>query len=526
MRKYLFVLISVFSLLPGIVCQAAVFTGPGTAWFNNANWDPATPGSNQDAEMSVDGTMCTIVTGNNITCRGLYVGLDGGVNDLIMQDGTVNCTWLNIGRGSDPNNSKGEGTFTMTGGTIETTNLKIPEQFNSDGEYMTRGIAQVHGGVINISTGSFHVGDRIHGLFPEGYGTLEMKPGAEITIASDMITDDIEEDIYNGYITATTDTPGASAMIIVDVDEVAETTTLRAEDTTSKQASNPVPGSWVTEEYTISSQTTNLNWTTTTAAGLLGEFLYFSDDLSLVVNKDSSVKTSSPAHPYPAGSLELGKTYYWQIESNVFLVLHSGQIWSLRVPNSIRVDNFDDFTVTWTDSGSATSAVQDNAGLKYSPYGNNLAIAVPAGQIGNVSSLPAGNDWTVKNVGGLYIDVYGNNLNDPGVELTVTLNDTASVVFTESLDTIYDESINQIFTWKIPVEDFGIDMSSITKIAFSVDNTSGAGDAVVHIANIRLVAKECVAPPAADVSGDCVVGLNDLGLVVNDWLTDGLGLPE
>jgi hypothetical protein len=532
MRKYLVIFIFVFSLLPGVICTANIFTGPGTDWFNNANWDPATPGAIQDAEMSVDGTSCIVVAPDNITCRGLYVGAIGGINQMFMEGGDITCTWLNVGRGADPNNSKGEGTFVMTGGTINTTNFKIPEQFNSNGNYMTRGIAQVHGGTIDVSTANFGVGDRIHGLFAEGFGTLELKPGAQIIIASNTITDPIEDDLYSGYITAVPTDPNAvqvSAAVIVDVDDVAETTTLSALDTTDNQAYDPVPGSWATEEYTVSSQTTELDWSTATGGTVFDEFLFFSEDKSLVVNKSLSVRSSdlvNAPRPHSVGSLELGETYYWQIETNVNFTKYDGQIWSLRIPRHIRVDNFDGYTGVWTDSGSATSAVEDNAGLLLSPAGNNLKITVGAGQTGSVSSAPLGNDWTVKAVKGLYVDVYGNDLNDPGVTLTATLNGTASVVFSESLDTVFDESLNQIFTWKIPVEDFGIDMSNITQIAFSVDNSSGAGDAVVHVANIRLVPLDCVNQPASDVNGDCVADLSDLGAIATDWLTDGLGLPD
>jgi hypothetical protein len=158
-----------------------------------------------------------------------------------------------------------------------------------------------------------------------------------------------------------------------------------------------------------------------------------------------------------------------------------------------------------------------------------LKITVGTGQSGSVYSTPAGSDWTVKNVKGLYVDVYGNESNDSNVTLTLTLNDTADVTYTGSLqdEFVYDEEAaeNIRVTWKIPVEDFGISMDNITKIALVVDNTLGAVDAVVHVADIRLVAEECLNPPEADVSGDCIVDLDDVKMVAIDWMTNGLGLP-
>ena len=38
----------------------------------------------------------------------------------------------------------------------------------------------------------------------------------------------------------------------------------------------------------------------------------------------------------------------------------------------------------------------------------------------------------------------------------------------------------------------------------------------------------CVAPPALDVNGDCVVGMDELSALAGDWLTDGFSsdFPE
>ena len=554
MKKYWVMLILVFSLLPGALCIASTYTDLSPAnhlWENSGNWESNNkPALNDDAEMTEDGTICEVVASDDIECRGVFIGCYGADNRMYMTGGELTCQWLNVGRGSDPNGTKGKGTFIMTGGTINALGeFKIPNQFGSAGNSFTIADANMVGGTINISTENFVIGDRIHGADGGGYGELDMKadrpgkPPVEIRIDDGRVIDPddpdgpglpglaetgILEGLFNGYITATTYTDNASAMVVVDANEAR--TILRVEETTAQQAYDPMPGSWFTDEYTISSQTTNLDWTS--VPGLLYEFLYFSDDESLVASKDSSVETNvtSASRPYSVGSLEAGKTYYWQIVTQIIMSKYDGQIWRLRVPNSVQVDDFDDsidgYSVTWTDGGSAVSSKEDNAGLRYSPYGKNLMIAVGTGLSGSVYSTPAGSDWTVKNVKGLYVDVYGNELNDPNVTLTLTLNDTADVTYTGSLQDVYDTVTEARFTWKIPVEDFGISMDNITKIAFTVDNTLGAVDAVVHVADIRLVAEECLNQPEADISGDCIVDLDDVKMVAIDWLTSGLGLPE
>ncbi|MBI9017070.1 MAG: hypothetical protein JEZ07_07415 [Phycisphaerae bacterium] len=535
MNKSLIVIILSLGLLSGSLCQGNIFTDNGNdhLWRTSFNWDPGLPGANADADMSVEGTICEVNSAYDITCRGVYVGAYGATNEMFISGGNHNFTWLNVGRGNIANSN---GTFTMTGGTIETGDFIVPRQFDSGGEYMVVGKALLHGGTITVLQ-NFGVEDRIHGKDGGGNGTIEMKPGAKIRVADTVPAGAeygnahlaIVEDLLAGYIVSTDPNEGEtfSNMIALSTETVDEQdyTVIQAVGTTSKQAYNPGPGSWAIEGYTLSSQTTEIKWDS--VSNPYKEYLYFSEDRSKVANKDISVRTdvTRAVKPYSMGTLESGKTYYWQVQSQIMLTKHDGQIWCLRIPEAVKVDDFDTYTGSWNAEGSAASAIEDNAGLKFSPYGKNLKVTVGPGQTGAVSSVPLGADWTVLDSMGLYVDVYGNELNDASATLTVTLNDTASVTYAGSLQDVHTEA-NEVAVWKIPVEDFGISMDNITKIAFSVDNAAGAGDAVVHVDNIRLVAKECVERPEADVSGDCIVDLTDLEMIAQGWLTDGLGVLE
>jgi|GEM_PF-4092992 len=534
MSKYLKIYVVVFGLMASAICEANRYSDAGVDhdWFTQPNWADSEGSPNndtQDAIFEFDGTICEVSGSSDITCRGIFVGAYGAANTLTISGGNHTCTWLNVGRGADPNSN---GTFTMTAGTIETDQFVIPEQFDSAGDYMVVGTANIYGGTINVTTANFGIGQREYGVYKGGFGTLEMKPGAQIRVSDPgaVAYDDTIDALFKGAITAATETAGATAMITVTTEEVSEEliTVIQAVDTTVNQANNPSPGSWHTQTYTIGSQETQLDWTT--ASGTVTfEYLFFGEDITLVTDKDGSVNlgnVKAAPRPYSVGSLDLGKTYYWQVVKQEFFTPYDGQVWRLHIPNKVLVDDFDTFTTAWSNSGSATSSVEDNVGLKYSPYGNNLKIEVGAGLSGAVSSVPAGSDWSVKGVKGFYVDVYGNALNDASAGLTVTLNNTATVVYPGSLQDPYDTVNNTINTWKIHVDDFGIGMNNITKIEFSVDNSGGASDAVVHVADIRLVAEVCTAPPEADVTGDCVVDNDDLKAISADWLTDGLGVPE
>ena len=329
--------------------------------------------------------------------------------------------------------------------------------------------------------------------------------------------------LYNGYITASTDTSGASALLVLDGNNVQ--TTLTEVDTNSAQAHSPVPNSWATVVYKVapSTQTTSLGWTSGT--NKFRENLYFSKDPNRVATRDPNVETASVTSPKSVGSLDLGSTYYWQIETkNTTLHLIPGQVWSFQIADYLLVDNFDDYTGVWTSSGGASSSVVSNAGLKYSPYGNSLQITVEAGQTGSVSCTPAGSDWTAKNVGALYIDVYGDSNNDANSQLRVKLNGTAAVTYPGSLQA--DSAGGNRVTWKIPLQNFGISMSNITTLAFEVTNPSGVNSCIVNVDEIKLVPLGCVNKPDADFDNDCRVYLDDLEIMANNWLQSGLGFPQ
>lgn len=351
-----------------------------------------------------------------------------------------------------------------------------------------------------------------------------MAGDGKIILAGDK-TSQVSEYLYNGYITAS-DLGGMLSRPVTPVlsyDEALDKTTLAAATTTAEQAYNPSPHNWAEEVYTTTSRSTTLSWDAGT--GAVTHDLYLSTDPLLVAASDPTVKMAGVTSPYAAGGLELGQTYYWQItEADGMSQTHTGQMWSFQVQEYLLVDDFEDYSDTsnlhgtWTDSGSVASSLA-NLGMKNTPYGNRLVVSLGAGQAGQVSCVPAGSDWTAKNVKGLYVNVYGSNANDANAKLSVTLNDMATITYAGSL---LDENWT---TWKIPLADFGLDLSSVTKLAFVFDNANGVMALAGYIDDIRLVPEECIAPPAADLNGDCKVDFSDLSVLIDDWMASGLTVP-
>ena len=159
--------------LAGIAFAYNDFTDDGgdNRWDNPANWsmglvpnDSTTwPGNvippwYTDVYMTRDGTLCVIddtyVGVNAATAYGTQVGAEGGENTLHILGGELILGGLgfNIGRGAKDDWPKaGYGHVLMTGGTVTTAWLQVPEQWTNGSTLRMRGELIMTGG--EITTG-------------------------------------------------------------------------------------------------------------------------------------------------------------------------------------------------------------------------------------------------------------------------------------------------------------------------------------------------------------------------------------
>ena len=215
------------------------YTGNGAddLWNTAANWSQGVPvqgASNQWADMTVDGTICTIdsthVGANAASAGGVYPGCYGGDNEMYMTGGELTCSYFNAGRGDS--DSGGNGYFQMTGGTVNTQGLEIPNQWAS-GSGNIAGHVDLHGGTINV-TGWFSMGSRISGASGGGIGSMDVGLGTLIADGDQQTK--IQGYIDDGWITAF----GGAGYFQLDYNtRNAGKTTLTAGNDT--QASNPDP---------------------------------------------------------------------------------------------------------------------------------------------------------------------------------------------------------------------------------------------------------------------------------------------
>lgn len=138
-----------------------------------------------EAQLTEEGTTTLIDDSVVAETFGLYVGLNGATNELEMTGGTLEVGgWhLNIGRvfnkSGDPN---AKATFNMSGGTVNTGLVKIPEQFVDNSLADPGASAPLNGELImtggTLNTVFMNVGQL------EGNGTVELSGSAELNLVT------------------------------------------------------------------------------------------------------------------------------------------------------------------------------------------------------------------------------------------------------------------------------------------------------------------------------------------------------
>ena len=199
MKIHLYILITILS---SIFLSAAdeVFIGAGgdNLWTNPTNWQNSVVPNNSTtgAILWNDDLNLLIEDGINAVCHGFMLGAYGSTNSAQITGGSLNCTWLNVGRA---NQNGGDGTLYVSGGTINVSSqLTIPTQFNTlvDPEKLGRGRLELTGGIINAQ--DLHIGSGSIGN-NGGIGELFITDGV-LTLQGNKVSK-IQNFINSGYIT-------------------------------------------------------------------------------------------------------------------------------------------------------------------------------------------------------------------------------------------------------------------------------------------------------------------------------------
>lgn len=291
-------------------------------WSNGGNWQGGSePGSGDHAYVYLTSNDPEVVSGGHV-CRNVYLPagwqdagsvtltVDGGslnawaiycgsssaahTGNLLVRDGSVTLSGhLEVGL------SSAGGDFTMTGGTLSCSALKIGADSN------TVGTAYLYGGAAVCSTLQFGDG----GLLDIGNGQLTItNPSSRMAVR--LLID-------QGKITAF----GGAGRILFG--SVGTDLVLTAELNTAL-AKSPSPADLTTQVASGSSN--QLSWTAGTGAS--SHNVYFSSDAENLAFQGNQTATD-----FNSGVLQPNTVYYWRVDEVTGSTTNRGEIWSFRTDN-------------------------------------------------------------------------------------------------------------------------------------------------------------------------------------------------
>jgi hypothetical protein len=295
-------------------------------------------------------------------------------------------------------------------------------------------------------------------------------------------------------------------------------------------------------------------------AGVTDETVYFGEDPNNLADVTADVTDNT----YALSNLELGKTYYWRVDSTqadgTVLPPEDGN-WSFSLADHAVIESFEGFSDKygnaifehWFDGwgfvepapGFPGNGTGSTVGYLATPYAEQEivhggGVSMPfgydnSGQNGKKlyseteRTLDAAQDWSGAGGKALTLYFYGDPDNTLGANdlLYVTLEDAGghpgTVFYHGEQADMQAESWHE---WNISLQEFeavGVDVTQIKKISLGVGdkrNPLSGGSGVLFVDDIRFYATRCVPAfgPEYDTNGDCIIGIRELEIMAGEWL--------
>jgi hypothetical protein len=473
----------------------------------------------------------------------MTIGNWGGIGDVNMTDGEINVKWALCMPGTDSGggeNTEAQGTLKLYGGTIRCGGLYMnewvtfPTWWDWSSEWMSISTREpidkpVHESTIDLSGGTLII------------------DGSYAEIIANFIAD--------GYITVYAvdegdiAPDGRRAYVKADYDEVEDTTTVTGATADLELAYNPRP------VHYSRNQPINVTLSWLPGDGAVSHDVYLGTSFDDVNDADTSDLSgiyrdtlgASTTSYNPPEYLTIMTTYYWRIDEFDGATKWKGRVWCFTVANHRIVDSFDSYSTNqdlwevwkdyWTIGTGAEVLIQTNP--KFEPDGHEMEYGYDSADIdlgseaeASIADLGIDPDWTTGGVTkSLLLYFYGDS-NDNSVtendRMYVAVEDTNGTVGTVPYDgDATDVNEQEWHEWNIDLQHFidqGVDLTNVAKLYIGfggprTGQTAPGGDGIVYFNDIKIYPPRCVPDKAiADVTGDCVVGTEDLGLMAEEWL--------
>ena len=228
------------------------------------------------------------------------------------------------------------------------------------------------------------------------------------------------------------------------------------------------------------------------------------------------------------GILEFGYTYYWRVDRINNTEIWKGDVFKFTVLEYVPVDDFDAYTDTndlldvWSDgatnSTGSTIALDPVCSSMMFVYDNNE----PPFYSQALLSYDTPQNWIASGVKALQLQFCGTKGNAAEqMYLVLGYGDVNSVVIHHDVNAA---TFNSWQFWNIDLQEFNdVNLAKINNFCIGFgdrDNPQTGGSGTVYFDDIMIHPSKCFAEhgPIADFDGDCLVDINDLGMMSRDWL--------
>ena len=317
-------------------------------------------------------------------------------------------------------------------------------------------------------------------------------------------------------------------------------------------------------DVVLDSPWASLRWKT--GGGVTGETVYFGEDPNNLTDVTADVADNT----YALSSLELGKTYYWRVDSTqadgTVLPPDEGT-WSFSVADHAVIESFEDFSDKygnaifehWLDGwgfvepapGFPGNGTGSTVGYITAPYAEQEivhggGVSMPFGYDNSGQSdkklysetertLDAVQDWSGAGGKALTLYVYGDT------SATAVATDKVYAVLEDSagnagaVQSDVDVMLEEWQEINIDLQDYiaaGVDLTSIAKIYLGIGdrvNPQTGGTGKLYFDDVRVYVSRCIPEKCnlvADLNNDCMVDQSDMDLLMAEYgLSQGDSIP-
>jgi hypothetical protein len=272
----------------------------------------------------------------------------------------------------------------------------------------------------------------------------------------------------------------------------------------------------------------------------------FATSRELWFGKEGAMQKVEPAPTgtsYDPGPLEFGQTYQWRVDEVGPASTVTGHTWTFTTGECVTVDDFESYAndaaieeawphnitggyhYVFLDTGTVhqgAKAMRFQYQNQYDPYLTEATHTFSSPQ-----------DWTAHGAKALSLVFRGDDANVEQL-MSIKLEDATahtSIVPHPYTYAVQSESWNE---WNIDLQEFtGVNLGAVKKISIQIGDGTNSGQEVedrdvVYIDHIRVCPPRCFNTEqldlSGDVNGDCVIDLEDLAIMGQGWLNNGLSV--